>query len=554
MRLRTLVRIEKSALRLAEILKILGKYGLSDWLSGVDYEWLRNQLKNAEGDVIPNLTTPERIRHALTDLGPTFIKLGQILSTRPDLVGPELTEELAQLQSHARPDSWEVVEEMVKRELGSPIEEVFASFDPDPIASGSIGQVHAATLKGGKAVVVKVRHEGIESRVRRDLDLLLALAELAEKNSHQLRRYQPIGTARYFQRTLLRELDYSYERRHIERFTANFANDDTVRFPSAFEEGSSEGLLTMERFEGIPVSDRSALRETGVDLNRFARRGGEIYLEMIFGHGFYHADPHPGNLFWLPEDVVGLIDCGMVGYIDESLRGDIEDMLLAATNRDADGLSDSIIRVGQVPPELDEDELRAQVAEFLNDYVGRSMAEFDVGGALQRLFGLIREFHIVLPQSFGMLVKTLVVLEGTSRQLSPDFSLAELIQPYYLKAVQRRLAPRKIAEEVGRAVREWKRLVDTLPRDLFDILRRIRKGSLEVHLEHRRLESTVDRLVTGLLTAAMFLGSAIMWSMQAPPTIKGVSLFGALGFLVSVWLGSGLLISIRRAKRDRRRD
>lgn len=552
MRLRTLVRIDKSARRLAEIVKILGKYGLADWLSGVDYDWLRNQIKNAEGDVIPDLTTPERIRHALSDLGPTFIKIGQMLSTRPDLVGPELVEELAHLQSRTRPDPWETVSEVLEQELGCPIEEVFTEFEQEAIASASIGQVHAATLRSGQSVVVKVRHEGIEERVKRDLELLVALAELAEKHSSQLKRYQPIGTAKYFQRTLLRELDYSHERRHIERFKTNFRDNDTVHFPEVYEDWCSERMLTMERLDGIPVSNLEALRAEGADLNRFAKRGGDLYLEMVFGHGFYHADPHPGNLFRLEGEVVGLIDCGMVGYIDETLREDIEDMLLAATSRDADGLTDSIVRVGQVPPELDEDELRAQVTEFLADYVGRSVSEFDVGGALQRLFGLVREFRIVLPQSFGLLVKTLVLLEGTARQLSPTFSLAELIQPYYRRTVQRRLAPRRIAGEVGRSIREWKRLVDNLPRDIFDILSRIRKGTLEVHMEHRRLESTVDRLVTGLLTAAMFLGSAIMWSMKAPPTLYGVSLFGAFGFLVSVWLGAGLLISIRRAKKGRR--
>jgi len=224
-------------------------------------------------------------------------------------------------------------------------------------------------------------------------------------------------------------------------------------------------------------------------------------------------------------------------------------MLLAAVSLDADGLTEFITRVGQVPPELDEDELRAEVGEFLADYVGQSVAEFDVSGALQRLFGLVREFHIVLPQSFAMLVKTLVVLEGTSKQLSPDFSLAAMIQPYYQKAVRRRFAPARVAAGIGRGYRDWKRLLEILPRDLSDILSRFRKGTLEVHLEHRRLEGTVDRLVLGLMTSAVFLGSAIMWSMQAPPTVFGVSLFGALGFLTSVWLGAGLLLSIRRARK-----
>ncbi len=549
MKLRTLVRIDKSARRLAEIMATLAKYGLADWLSGIDYDWLRGLLKSGEGEIIPDLSTEERIRQALSDLGPSFIKVGQILSTRPDLVGGELTTELAKLQTKTRPDPWETVAATVEDELGKPVEELFREFSETPIASASIGQVHEAILFSGQAVVVKVMHADIEQRVRQDLDLLLGLAELAEKHSPQLRRYQPIATARYFQRTLLRELDFSYERRHLERFSSDFEDDETVHFPTVYPEFCADRVLTMERLEGIPIIDQAGLRAAGADLNEFARRGGNLYLEMVFGHGFYHADPHPGNLFRMPGDVVGVIDCGMVGHIGEGLREDIEDMLLAAVSADADSLTDAIVRVGQVPPELDEDELRSEIGEFLSDYVGQSVSEFDVGGALQRLFDLVRDFHILLPQSFGMLVKTLVVLEGTARQLSPDFSLAAMIEPYYRKAVRRRFAPKRLANELGRSYRDWKRLVEMLPRDLADILTRFRKGTLEVHMEHQRLESTVDRLVTGLLAAAMFLGSAIMWSMKAPPTIFGVSLFGALGFVASVWLGMGLLLSIRKAKK-----
>lgn len=469
------------------------------------------------------------------------------------MVGSDLTAELSKLQSQAKAGPWEYVSVVVEKGLGCPIEDAFQEFSHEPIASASIGQVHKAVLPSGKHVVVKVMHEGIEDSVQRDLDLLLGLAELAEKHATQLRRYQPLATARYFERTLLRELDFSYERRHFERFAENFRDDETVHFPSVYPELSSEQVLTMEHLDVIPVTDHEALKASGADLNEFARRGGDLYLEMIFGHGFYHADPHPGNLFRMPHDVVGVIDCGMVGHIDEGLREEIEDMLLAAVSSDAEGLCDAIVRVGQVPPELDEDELRSEVGEFLSDYVGRSVADFDVGGALQRPFDLVRDFHIILPQSFGMLVKTLVVLEGTSRQLSPDFSLATMIAPFYTRTVRRRLAPRRLASEMGRGIRDWKRLLEGLPRDLSDILSRFRKGTLEVHMEHRRLESTVDRLVQGLLAAAMFLGSAVMWSMKAPPTFFGVSLFGALGFLFSVWLGGSLLSSIRRARKQNER-
>lgn len=553
MELRTLVRIDKSARRLAEIIGLFAKYGLADWISNVDYPWLKSLLKSSEGEEISEFNTAERLRSVLMELGPAFIKLGQILSTRPDLVGPEVMEELGKLRTRTKPDPTEIVLKTIEEELGSPVGDLFETFEETPLASASIGQVHAATLPGGRRVVVKVMRSEIEESVRRDLDLFVGLAELAEKHAPQLRRFQPLATARYFQRTLLRELDFAYERRHLERFTSNFADDETVRFPEAFPERSSTRVLTMERLDGIPINDREALKASGIDLTEIARRGGAFYLEMIFRDGFYHADPHPGNLLVLDNEVIGVLDCGMVGYIDESLREDIESILLSVVDGDAETLTDIVVDVGQVPPELDRDELRAELSEFLSDYVGQSLDEFDLSGALQRIFGIFRDFGIILPPSFGMLVKTIVVLEGTSRQVTPNFSLASLLRPYYIKSSSRRLAPKRVFAEFRRTYRDWKRLADTLPRDLVDILNRFRKGTLEVHMEHRRLESTVDRLVTGLIVAALFLGSSMMWSMSAPPLAFGVSVFGALGFAASVFMGARLLYSIRKANRKKRK-
>lgn len=553
MKLRHLVQLEKNVLRLGEIVGVLAKYGFADWLADTDYDWLKDRVKNPGGEAFSNITTGERLRHALAELGPSFVKLGQILSTRPDLIGIEVSSELSKLQTATDPDDWEKARTTIEEELGASVDELFESIESTPMASGSIGQVHDALTQNGTRVVVKVMHRDTESRVRQDLELLVALAELAHTHAPQLRRYQPLATAQYFKRTLLRELDFEYERRHIERFTSNFTEDSTVHFPSVFPELSAERVLTMEKLDGIPITRIDELQAAGCDLDEFARRGGHMYLRMIFTDGFYHADPHPGNLFRLEDDVVGVIDCGMVGYLDETLREDIETMLLAATSGDAVGLTDCIVRVGQVPPELDEDELRARVSEFLAEYTNQSVGDFDVVGALRRLFDLTRDFHILLPQSFAMLVKALVVLEGTSRKLSADFSLVELLRPYYAEALQRRFSPKRFYRDLVRNSRDWKRLVEALPRDLGDILTRFRKGTLEVHMEHRRLESTVDRLVLGLLTAAVFLGSTLMWSMEAPPTIFGISLFGALGFIASIWMGLAVLFKIRQASRKRKR-
>lgn len=551
--LTTLTRIDRSAKRVAEIAGVLAKYGLADWLANVDYDWLQDRLKSAGGERLGHLTTDRRIRLALTELGTSYVKLGQMLSTRPDLIGADLADELSKLQAGTPPDPFADVDRVVREELGAPISELFAGFEQDALASASIGQVHAARLASGEEVVVKVMHAGIEDRVARDLDIMLGLAELMEKHAPALRQYQPVATARDFRRTLLREMDFAYEQRHLVEFARNFDEDPTVHFPRTIPNLSSRRVLTMERLRGISMSDREALENSGADLNEFARRGANMYLEMIFRDGFYHADPHPGNLMLLAGGVVGVLDCGMVGRIDEQLRDDVEAMLLAAVQPDPGELVEIVCRVGAVPPELDRDDLRAELADLLADYTGQSIDQFDLGGALMRVIDLIRGYHIVLPSGFAMLLKTLVMLEGSASQVSPTFSLAELLKPYYRKAVQRRLAPKRLAQELMRTYRDWRRLFDALPRDLSDIVARVRKGSFEVHLEHRRLESTVDRLVRGILTAAFFMGSSMMLSSKVPPLVYGISLIGALGCAASLVEGYRLVSAIRKDEKARKR-
>ena len=544
--LEALARIKGGAKRLTEVAAILAKYGLAEWLKESSDGWLAKRLRGIDGEKLNDRSTEERVRLALTELGTTGIKLGQMLSTRTDLIGQRLTAQLTTLQADTPPDSPAQVARMIERELGRHPCEVFASFDEQPIASASIGQVHRATLPTGERVVVKVMHEGIEERVRRDLGILGFLAELMEKHSAQLRQIQPVATAKQFKKTLLREMDYGYEGRYMEEFGRNFEGDATVRFASFQPEFSSRRVLTMEFLEGTPVSDRHALLAGGQDLSEFARRGANAYLEMIFRDGFYHADPHPGNILQLDSNIVGILDCGMVGRIDEVMRDEIEGMLVAALTLDPSELVDIVCRIGSVPPELDRDTLRAELSALIAEYSRQSLDRLDLGGALSSVVDLVRSYHIILPQGFAMLLKTIIMLEGTGRQTNPGFSLAELLAPHCQKAMRRRLDPRRAWVDLTHSYRDWRRLLGSLPRDLGDILSRIRSEKIEVHLEHRRLEGTVDRLVQGILAAALFVGSALMLSSAVPPTLGGLSLLGALGALASVTLAGRLLHNIKR--------
>ncbi|MEN3942212.1 AarF/UbiB family protein [Prosthecobacter sp. SYSU 5D2] len=554
MKIEPLARLERHAKRLGEIAGVLGKYGLADLFGGFDYPWLNKRLLSSDGQMLSDMTTPARVRLAMTELGTTFIKLGQMLSTRPDLVGLEMADELAELQSNVPAEGVESARAIILADLGRPLEELYAEFETVPLAAASIAQVYAARLHTGERVVVKVRRGGIEKKATTDLEIVQAMAELMEKHSPALRPYQPVAIVRQFRKALLREMDFTYEKRNIEEFTQHFAGDPTVRIPAVHAELCSHQIITMERLDGISGTDIEALRACGEDLAEFAKRGANMYLEMVFRDGFYHADPHPGNLMMLPGCVVGVIDCGQVGRIDDELRDEVETLLLAIVENDSTQVTEQVLSLGSVPPDFNRERLRTDLDDFMADYVGHPLSEINVGHALTSLIEIIRRYHITLPPPLAVLLKTIIVLEGTSRRFNPELSLAELMQPFCQRMVLRRLSPKRMVRRVRRTYRDWDRLISALPRDLTDLLARFRDGTLTVHLDHRHLDPIVNRLVLGVLTAAIFLGSSQLWSSEAKPLLWGVSVFGALGYVVSVYLGWRLLRAIRKSGNIDSRD
>ncbi|HVC94770.1 MAG TPA: AarF/ABC1/UbiB kinase family protein [Pirellulales bacterium] len=559
MRITSIPQIYRNVNRWREILSVLSKYGLANWVSRLDLEFAKGLFKDPDGEILARHRPETRIRLALSELGPTFIKLGQILSTRPDLVGTELAAELQHLQTEVRADPPATVRATIEIELGQPIEELFDEFDDRPLASASIGQVHRAALKTGEKVVVKVLHAGIEDKVRVDLDILVGLAQLAEMIP-ELANFRPRATVAEFQRILRRELDFGREERHMQQFAHDFADDPTVHIPRVYPDFSTSRALTMEYIEGVRLSEPARLAEAGFDLEEVARRGAELYLTMMFTHGFYHADPHPGNVVLLPGNVIGLLDFGMVGRIDEQLRETIEEMLAALLHRDAVHLTSLITRVGTVPQQLDQAALGLDVADFVAHYGNLRLDDFDLGGALSELMEMVRRYHILLPARVAMLIKVLIMLEGTSRLLSPRFSLIEVMQPFQRKMIWRRFSPGRQARKLRRLVSELDYLVEVLPRGLVDILQQVQSGRFDVHLDHRGLEPSVNRLVLGMLASALFLGSALLVSQKVepfipwPPVVEQLSVLGVTGCTISILLGLRLLRAINKSGHlDRRK-
>jgi ubiquinone biosynthesis protein len=555
-KVRSIPHLYRNVKRWTEILTVLSKYGLADWLAPTNIDFIKDRLSSRAGESIARLTREARIRLTLTELGPTFIKLGQLLSTRPDVVGRDLANELKQLQASTPADPPEVVRRIVETELGQSLDDLFAEFDLVPVASASIGQVHRARLRTGERVVVKVQHAGIDVKVNEDLEVLSGLAQLAE-GFPEFKPYRPTANVAEMGRTLRRELDFGREERNLHQFAELFRDDRTIAIPRVYIELSTPRVLTMDMIDGIPLSQPGMLEATGVDREEVARRGANIYMQMIFAHGFFHADPHPGNIILLPGNVIGLLDFGMVGRIDERLREQIEDMLMAIVQHDVPLLVRIIKQIGKPPPQLDEAGLANDVADFVGHYATQSLEHFPVGAALSDMMEIMRRYGFLLPTTVAMLIKTLITLEGTAKLLSPRFSLMEVMQPFHRGMLLRRLSPARQAKKLRRLYMEVEQLVEVLPQRVIQILEQVQDGKFDVHLDHRGLGPSVNRLVLGMLASALFVGSSFLLSYQVPPLLfhkhevwlgmKDISLLGLGGCTISLLVGLRLLRAIGKS-------
>ncbi len=552
MKITTIPQVYRNVNRWGEILTVLSKYGLAGWISHFDFSFAKGLFKNRDGATLAHLSHESRIRLVLEELGPTFIKFGQILSTRPDQIGLPLARELQKLQTQVPADDVQTVRARIESDLGQSIDTIFADFDNEPLASASIGQVHLARLHNGDDVVVKVQHTGIEERVRVDMEILSGLAQLAERIP-ELQPYRPQTAVAEFQRTLWRELDFSREGRNLEQFAACFAEDANIRIPRFYPHLSTSRVLTIEFLDGWKLADGVLESCPDIDSSQIARLGAGMYIEMIFQHGFYHADPHPGNLVLLPNNQIGLLDFGMVGRLDDGLREDIEEMLLSIVSHDVEHLATLVTRVGVTPVELDETALRGDLSDFVAHYGHQPIDRFDLAGALTEMIEIVQRYHIVLPAGVALLLKMLVMLEGTMQLLDANFSLMELIQPYQKKMLMRRMSPVRRMKKMRRIYFELEQLAEIVPRRLRAILQQIQNGQFDVHLDHRGLEPSVNRLVLGMLASALFLGSSLMLTRSIWP-VHGVSIPGVVGCATSLAVGLRLLRAISKSGRLDRRN
>ncbi len=558
MKISSIPQLYRNVRRWQDILAILRRYGLADWLSQLKFDFIRDWIKDDQGVPLASYSREKRIRLAFTELGPTFIKLGQVLSLRPDLIGPELASELTSLQSELPADPPEEIRKLIAKELGRPVEELYAEFDGTAIASASIGQVHLARLHDGTRVVVKVQHPNIQSVVREDMEVLAGLATLAA-HIPEIEVWKPRVLVEQLKKSLQRELNFSRELQNLQLFARELANTPGVRIPKAHPKLCSSRVLTMELLTGVPVSKLSESSGATVDdatRQKLAKLAAEIYVEMIFIHGVYHADPHPGNILVVDSCDLGLLDFGMVGRIDDRLRETIEEMLLAVASRDTSLLTTLIKRVGNTPPRLDDSLLSIDVADLIGNYGSQPLDSFDLSGALNDVTDIMHRHQISLPPQTSLLIKMLITLEGTLRQLSPHFSLLEVMQPFFRRMWLRRLSPKRQAKRVRRIYLELESLLETLPAQVSNVMQLVQEGRLDVHLAHKGLSPSVNRIVLGLLISSVFLGSSVLLAFKVPPLllpngqwlgIEKLSLLGLIGYAVSLLAGLRLIRAINRS-------
>ncbi len=557
MKISTIPRLYRNVRRWQEIIVVLRRYGLADWLSRLQLDFIRDWIKDDAGIPLASYTRESRIRMAIIELGPTFIKLGQVLSLRPDLVGSALATELQQLQTQVPADSIESVRETIAAELGESVDAAFLSFEETSVASASIAQVHRAQLHDGTPVVVKVQHFNIQNKVREDMEVLAGLAGLAERIP-ELAAWQPRSLVEQLSRSLKRELSFTRELNNLLVFEKEFGRFEGLKIPKPFPKLSSSRVLTMERLDGQSIAEFNVSEaQLGNPVsNTLPRRAAELYMEMIFAKGLYHADPHPGNVLVLPDGTLGLLDFGMVGRIDDSLRETIEQMLLAVASGDVTLLTILIKRVGKPPLQLDDSSLSIDVAELVATYGSQPLDAFDLSGVLNDVTDILHRHRISLPQQTALLLKTLITLEGTIGLLNPSFSLLEVMQPFFRKMWLRRLSPQRQARKIRRIYFELEGLLEKLPNQVSGLVEMVRQGKLDVHLSHRGLSPSINRLVLGLLTSSLLLGSSILLAFKVPPLLfigggpmglKDLSVLGLVGFVVSLLISFRLLLAINNS-------
>jgi ubiquinone biosynthesis protein len=536
--------------RLGEIAQVAARHGFGYVFGGKEAP--PEQVDGAA----PARSRGRRVREMLDELGPTFVKFGQLLSTRPDIVPPDILEELRGLQDDARPEPFERIRRVVEAELGLTIEQVFTEFDEEPIAAASIGQVHRATLPGGQQVVVKVQRPDAERQIEADIQLLYQAAKVARERIRRLQFIDLVETVDEFARTVRRELDYGIEARNAEVFRRNFAGDETVSLPRIYWRYTTARVLTMERVEGTSLRQLDLDEWTAADRVTLANRITQTWMQMVFGDGFFHADPHPANILVRDPDRISVVDCGMTEQLSQRDREALMRLLLDILNQDAERLPRRLRALGVRFPHAKEEELADRLAVTVQRYSASAIGDIDIREVLREIFGTVYAIGVTLPARWVMLDKAVATLAGVVLEVSPDFNVFEAARPYAVRLATDRYRPDRIAGRLRSDVGRYAEAMLDYPFQVSELLDEFREGDVQIRIRPEgfdeavdKLEAGVNRVVLAVVAAALFLASAVIAVFAHYADVAGLSLLALPGIVAAIVLVAWVCVGIFRSGR-----
>lgn len=553
---RVLKKTYANSRRLQEIVSILIKYELTDYIKLLRLDKSVKMFRHlvARQTVISNRKHNrwELFRMAIEELGPTFIKFGQLLSNRTDLVPPSLIKELVKLQDFVPPFTEEKLRKVLRKELKKPLDKLFIDFQMKPVASASIAQVHRAVLPTGQEVAVKVQRPGIERQIDTDLEILSAIARRIVKYIPSTRYLDPCGLVEEFRVQLKIELNFKRELLHIQKFENIFkGKSDKIRVPETYADYCTRRVLTMDFIEGTKVSVLKDQHAMSYDAKLVAQRIADLMMEQMFIHGFFHADPHPGNIFIQEHNVVCFLDFGMMGRVRPKEKEALTFMLLGMVNRDAEKVTKALLQITRRTVPINLEELEVRVYDLLEEYIDLSLEDFDIGAMFMDLVTLLRNYGLIIPSNLLLLIKAIIAVEGIGLYLYPKFNLIRLFKPFSRRLIMEQFQPKRVVNELYELGLSYKALAEDFPKDMREILRQTRKGQLKMSFRIIGMESvrrTIDRvgyrLIYGLVLAALLVSSSLVIQADIPPRFREIPIIGLAGFAVAGLLGIGFLISL----------